>query len=50
MYDEMLALTGAGAIAIGAVQLDHWWIGAAAGGLIAAGVLTLRLRARRRAQ
>ena len=50
MYDEMLALTGAGAIAIGAVQLDHWWIGAAAGALIAGGVLLLRVRARRTAK
>lgn len=50
MYDEMLALTGAGAIAIGAVQLEHWWAGAAAGALIASGVMLIRLRARRRAQ
>ncbi|MGH1549096.1 hypothetical protein ACRAWB_07960 [Leifsonia poae] len=50
MYDEMLALTGAGAIAIGAIQLDHWWVGAAAGALVASGVLLLRVRVRRRAQ
>jgi len=46
MYDEMLAVTGAGAIAIGGLQLEHWWIAAAGTGLMAVGVLVLRLRRR----
>lgn len=46
MYDETLALTGAGAIAIGGLQLEHWWVAAAATGVIAAGVIVMRLRRR----
>jgi hypothetical protein len=46
MYDETLALTGAGAIAIGGLQIEQWWIGAVAAALIAVGVAALRLRRR----
>jgi hypothetical protein len=47
MYDETLALTGAGAIAIGALQLELWWVAAGGFALIGAGVVLLRLRRRR---
>ena len=46
MYDEMLAVTGAGTIAIGTLQLEHWWVAALAGGIISGGVFLLRLRRR----
>jgi hypothetical protein len=46
MYDEMLAVTGAGAIAIGGLRMEHWWIAAVGTGLMAVGVLVLRLRRR----
>jgi hypothetical protein len=47
MYDETLALAVPGAIAIGTLHPEHWWLGAAAIGLIAAAVVLLRLRRRR---
>lgn len=46
-YGNALASTGLGAITIGGVVLDQWWLVAVAGGLVGAGVLVLRLGWRR---
>ncbi|GAA2088056.1 hypothetical protein GCM10009759_09930 [Kitasatospora saccharophila] len=47
MYQNQLARTGAGVLVIGGLTLAGWWAAAAAAGLIAVGVLCVRIGFRR---
>ncbi|MEO7017513.1 MAG: hypothetical protein ABI130_11810 [Leifsonia sp.] len=44
MYDETLALTGIGAVTIGSMFVDLWWIGVGGVALMAVGVAFTRIR------
>jgi hypothetical protein len=43
MYDETLAFTGIGAITIGSLVLDIWWLAAVAVGILLFGIALTRL-------
>lgn len=50
MYEESLAATGIGSIAIGTLIVDVWWVAAIGVALVVAGVVAARVAARRRSR